>query len=62
MQEQVRQLNSQNQEYRGMLLQSANNIRGLLARLPAVEQTGGEIDLAATVTSARTTEQNGENE
>ena len=39
LQEQIRQLNNQNQEYRSMLLQSANNIRALLARLPAPEHS-----------------------
>lgn len=34
LQEQIFQLNRQNQEYRSLLLQSANDIRTLLARLP----------------------------
>lgn len=44
LQEQILKLNSQNQEYRSLLLQSARDIRALLARLPVSESddTQGE--------------------
>lgn len=38
LQTQMLKLNSQNQEYRSMLLQNASKIRHLLSRLPVVER------------------------
>ena len=37
LQEQILNLNRQNQEYRSLLLQSADDIRALLARLPVLD-------------------------